>query len=82
MSNFMYRCCQDGVVTNYGLDGKSAIPVRGRIFIFRNIGFSDSIHRRGIKNKLRKTRRFGNWICFRPQVREKTYSVGSLLDVQ
>jgi hypothetical protein len=36
----------------------------------RNIGFSDSIHRPGIKNKLRKTRRFGNLICFRPQVRE------------
>jgi hypothetical protein len=26
----------------------------------------------------RKTRRFGNWICFLPQVREDTYSVGSL----
>jgi hypothetical protein len=25
-----------------------------------------------------KTQRFGNWICFRPQVREDTYSVGSL----
>jgi hypothetical protein len=26
-----------------------------------------------------KTRRFGNWICFRPQVRgNDTYSVGSL----
>jgi hypothetical protein len=31
-----------------------------------------------IKNKPRETRRFGNWICFRPQVREKSYSVGSL----
>jgi hypothetical protein len=31
-----------------------------------------------LKNKLRETRRFGNWISFRPQVREKTYSVGSL----
>jgi hypothetical protein len=39
---------------------------------FRNIEFSDSIHRPGIKNKLRETRRFGNWICYRPQVREKT----------
>jgi hypothetical protein len=29
---------------------------------FRDIGFSDSIHRPGIKNKLRKTQRFGNWI--------------------
>jgi hypothetical protein len=29
-------------------------------------------------NKNEKTRRFGNWICFRPQVREDTYSVGSL----
>jgi hypothetical protein len=25
-----------------------------------------------------KTQRFGNWICFRPQVREDTYSVRSL----
>jgi hypothetical protein len=25
-----------------------------------------------------QTRRFGNWICFRPQVRVDTYSVGSL----
>jgi hypothetical protein len=25
-----------------------------------------------------KTQRFENWICFRPQVREDTYSVGSL----
>jgi hypothetical protein len=31
-----------------------------------------------LKNKLRETRRFGNWICFRHQVQEKTYSVGSL----
>jgi hypothetical protein len=32
-----------------------------------------------LKNKLRETWRFGNWICFRPQVRgKKTYSVGSL----
>jgi hypothetical protein len=29
-------------------------------------------------NKNEKTQRFGNWICFRPQVREDTYSVGSL----
>jgi hypothetical protein len=28
--------------------------------------------------KLLKSQRFGNWICFRPQVREGTYSVGSL----
>jgi hypothetical protein len=28
-------------------------------------------------NNNEKTR-FGNWICFRPQVREDTYSVGSL----
>jgi hypothetical protein len=29
-------------------------------------------------NNNEKTQRFGNWICFRPQVREDTYSVGSL----
>jgi hypothetical protein len=29
-------------------------------------------------NKNEKTQRFGNWICFRPQVREDTYSVGPL----
>jgi hypothetical protein len=36
----------------------------------RNIEFSDSIHRPGIKKQTKGTRRFGNWICFRPQVRE------------
>jgi hypothetical protein len=46
--------------------------------ILRNIGFSDSIHRPGIKSKLRKARRFGNWICFRPQVREKPILLGPL----
>jgi cytochrome c-type biogenesis protein CcmH/NrfF len=25
---------------------------------------------------MKKTQRFGNWICFRPQVRKDTYSVG------
>jgi hypothetical protein len=29
-------------------------------------------------NNNEKTQRFGNWICFHPQVRENTYSVGSL----
>jgi hypothetical protein len=29
-------------------------------------------------NNNEKTQRFGNWICFPPQVREDTYSVGSL----
>jgi hypothetical protein len=31
-----------------------------------------------LKNKLSKTRRFGNWICFRPQVREKPILLGPL----
>jgi hypothetical protein len=31
-----------------------------------------------LKNQKIKTRRFGNWICFHPQVRGDTYSVGSL----
>jgi hypothetical protein len=38
-------------------------------------GFSEFVHRPD--SKLLKTR-FGNCICFRPQVREDTYSVGSL----
>jgi hypothetical protein len=42
----------------------------------RDTGFSDFVHRPD--SKLLKTQRFGNWICFRPQVREDTYSVGSL----
>jgi hypothetical protein len=29
-------------------------------------------------NNNEKTQRFGNWICFRPQVREDTFSVGPL----
>jgi hypothetical protein len=29
-------------------------------------------------NTNEKTQRFRNWICFHPQVREDTYSVGSL----
>jgi hypothetical protein len=42
----------------------------------RITGFSDFVHRPD-SNKLkekkkRKTRRFGNWICFRPQVRGDT----------
>jgi hypothetical protein len=40
-------------------------------------GFLDLIHRPAFEG----TRRFGNWICFRPQVKgreEDTYSVGPL----
>jgi hypothetical protein len=44
--------------------------------INRDTGFSDFVHRPD--SKLLKTQCFGNWICFRPQVREDTYSVGSL----
>jgi hypothetical protein len=44
--------------------------------MFRDIGFSDFVHRPD--SKLLKTQRFGNWICFHPQVREDTYFVGSL----
>jgi hypothetical protein len=48
----------------------------------RITGFSDFVHRPDSKlirrRKKEKTRRFGNWICFRPQVRGDTYSVGSL----
>jgi hypothetical protein len=42
-------------------------------------GLSDFIHRpdsKYLENK--KTRRFGNWNCFRSQAREDTYSFGSL----
>jgi hypothetical protein len=45
-------------------------------YSYRDTGFSDFVHRPD--SKLVKTQRFGNWICFRPQVREDTYSVGSL----
>jgi hypothetical protein len=40
----------------------------------------DFIHRPDFNNykKREQTRRLGNWICFRPQVKEDTYSVGSL----
>jgi hypothetical protein len=34
-------------------------------------GFSDFVHRPDSKQLKEKTRRFGNWICFRPQVRER-----------
>jgi hypothetical protein len=42
----------------------------------RDTGFSDLVHHPD--SKLLKTQRFGNWICFRPQLREDTYAVGSL----
>jgi hypothetical protein len=42
----------------------------------RDTGFSDFVYRPD--SKLLKTQRFGNCICFRPQVREDTYCVGSL----
>jgi hypothetical protein len=45
---------------------------------FRDIGVSDFIHRSGIKIQNKETRRFGNWICFRPQVREKPILLGPL----
>jgi hypothetical protein len=44
-------------------------------------GVSDFIHRpdsNNYKKEEEQTWRFGNWICFRPQVRGDTYSVGSL----
>jgi hypothetical protein len=41
--------------------------LRNKRETFRDIGFSDFIHRPGIKKQTKETRRFGNWICFRPQ---------------
>jgi hypothetical protein len=44
-------------------------------------GVLDFIHRpdfNSYKKKEEQTRRFGNWICFHPQVKGDTYSVGSL----
>jgi hypothetical protein len=42
-------------------------------------GFLDFVHRPDSKElEDKKTWRFGNWICFRPQVRGGTYSVKSL----
>jgi hypothetical protein len=49
--------------------------------INRIAGVLDFIHRpdfNSYKKKEEQTRRFRNWICFRPQVRGDTYSVGSL----
>jgi hypothetical protein len=45
----------------------------------RITGVSDFIHRPDFNNykKKEQTRRFGDWICFRPQERGDTYSVGS-----
>jgi hypothetical protein len=45
-------------------------------------GFRTSSIVQILKNQKKKTRRFGNWICFRPQVRGDIYSVGSLDQVQ
>jgi hypothetical protein len=42
------------------------------------MGFRTSSIVRNLKNWKIKTRRFGNWICSRPQVRGDTYSVGFL----
>jgi hypothetical protein len=46
----------------------------------RIAGVLDFIHHLDFNSykKKEQTRRFGNWICFRPQVRGDTYSVGSL----
>jgi hypothetical protein len=43
----------------------------------RITGFSNFANRPDYKQLEEKTRRFGNWMCFRPQVRGDTYSVGS-----
>jgi hypothetical protein len=40
------------------------------------MGFRTSSIFRILKNYKIKTQRFGNWICFHPQVRGDTYSVG------
>jgi hypothetical protein len=46
------------------------------LIIHRDIGFSDFVHRPDFSQiTMKKTQRFGNWICFRPQVREDTYSL-------
>jgi hypothetical protein len=47
---------------------------------YRITGVSDFIHRPDFNNYKKKelTRRFGNLICFRPQVRGDTCCVGSL----
>jgi hypothetical protein len=47
----------------------------------RIAGVLDFIHHpdfNSYKKKEEQTRRFGNWIYFRPQVRGDTYPVGSL----
>jgi hypothetical protein len=54
----------------------SRASVEELLEIVRDTGFSDFVHRP--YSRLLKTQRFGNWLCFRRQVREDTYSVGSL----
>jgi hypothetical protein len=46
------------------------------VYNTRIIGFSDFVHRPDSK-ELEEKKRFGNCICFRPQVRRDTYCVGS-----
>jgi hypothetical protein len=45
---------------------------------FRDIGFSDFVHRPGIKNKLRNNMMFRKLDLFSSSGEGKTYSVGSL----
>jgi hypothetical protein len=50
-------------------------PVEGGELFLRITGVSDFIHRpdsNNYKKKEEQTRRFGNWICFRPQMRGDT----------
>jgi hypothetical protein len=46
--------------------------------LLRINGFSDFVHHPDCKELEDKNMTFRNWICFHPQVRGDTYSVGSL----
>jgi hypothetical protein len=70
VSNLLSGCTE----TNISIREKQSI-------LYRIAGVLDFIHRpdfTSYKKKEESKRRFGNWICFRPQVRGDTYSVGSL----
>jgi hypothetical protein len=65
-------------VAGYGVGGRTAIHSFDSHLFHRVTGWLDSFHHSVFYGV--ETRRFGNWICFRPQVKggEDTYSAGPL----
>jgi hypothetical protein len=78
---------KEGITPSPGIEprfsgpaGRSLVAMLTSREIHRIAGVLDFIHRPDFNSYKKKdqTRRFGNWICFRPQMRGDTYSVGSL----